>query len=339
MSDYSNWMSDRASSIGDKYLWQIAIPGTHDSGTQPVNGSSEFGSDASDSLKNLRKYYHYFPLGDTTAGEYIAGWCRAQDNNIQKQLIDGIRYFDLRVCMRHDLDQIWITHSMMCQEVADVFSAVSDFLAKHPKEIVILDINHFYGMNDHLKNEFARWINSKYSSHLLYPSDKEKITLRDKSIKEIWQAGRRMIVIYHDSDISGKYDPSSNKYSPGSFLSLWSGDFIHNPWPNRMDNDRLMARMDKFMQERQSLIEQRQPKGQMVPLFVLQCQRTPSSDGCTFATGLTAPGAPHSLRDLAKQTTPETTKHLNTYKGKKVNCFITDCYQITDYVETVLNFN
>ncbi len=372
MTDYANWMGNMASSIGSKYLWQVGLPGTHDSGTEPIDNNSKLGPDATDQFKEVYKHYSYYPFGRMTAGEYFSGWCRSQKYNTADQLKMGIRYFDLRACKKSDADEVWITHSLLAQPIADVCWAVKDFLKKHPKEIVILDLNHFAKVGQDLHTEFGHWLMDTFGDLLIPPTFEDrrpilagganpgpdlggggnptdyevvtetKITLRDKTINDIWQTPGRVVFIYQNVQeikISGSYDKDKNVYTPGPFPKFWPKQFIDSKWPQTMDNDDLKKSMDDNMELRQQVIKERQAKNQVVPFFVLQCQNTPTSDGCTAANGITNPMAPHSLYGLAQRTTPVTTKHIKTYKGKSVNCFITDFFELADYVDTILAFN
>ena len=73
-----------------------------------------------------------------------AHWARAQGQTIAQQLAAGIRYLDLRVEPKGDTP--WIVHTFWSVPVSDVLTQVNDFITQNPKEVVLLDFNHFYDM-------------------------------------------------------------------------------------------------------------------------------------------------------------------------------------------------
>ena len=97
-----DWMTQLSD---DLYLYELSIPGTHDSGT----------------------------------GEYVsAGISKCQNFSIREQLLDGIRYFDIRV--DEELD---IRHgSTDCKiDFSDVWNDFTSYLNEHPGEVIIMQLN------------------------------------------------------------------------------------------------------------------------------------------------------------------------------------------------------
>ncbi len=89
----------------DLYLYELSIPGTHDSGT----------------------------------GEFVsAGMSKCQNYNIMQQLNDGIRYFDIRVDEEMD-----IRHGITDCDIdfKDVWNDFTLFLKEHPGETIIMQLN------------------------------------------------------------------------------------------------------------------------------------------------------------------------------------------------------
>lgn len=93
---------------------------------------------------------------------------RAQDYKVSEQLNAGIRYLDLRVGPNqwfegftfHNQETVLRTmHGLHGEGVEEILQATKDFLAANPKEIVILDFQHFHAMTDtsyaHLKDRIT----------------------------------------------------------------------------------------------------------------------------------------------------------------------------------------
>ena len=141
----ATWMADMMRQIGDVPLCRVALPGTHDSGTygmttqsvlDPYNeGARARVVEAVDSVAQQR---------GISATPLMLGWSQAQDLSISDQLHAGIRYLDLRVSL---VDSTYVLgHVLVCGTLDDALQQVLMFTRQYPSELVILDVNHFYGM-------------------------------------------------------------------------------------------------------------------------------------------------------------------------------------------------
>jgi hypothetical protein len=111
-----HWMADNWDFIKDKKLAEIVIPGTHDSGTYQMGWGS----------------------GVNTA--------KTQNVSIGEQLMDGIRYLDLRVTeAKHggcaDDSVWWLFHKYKSYRLQDALDEIATFVKKpaNSKEVIILD--------------------------------------------------------------------------------------------------------------------------------------------------------------------------------------------------------
>jgi hypothetical protein len=84
-------------------------------------------------------------IGPWLVKPIIYRWARCQHATIQDQLKFGIRYFDLRVGKNGD--KMCILHALYGLEVLQVLLDLKEFLDKHEQEVVILDLQHFYGLS------------------------------------------------------------------------------------------------------------------------------------------------------------------------------------------------
>lgn len=106
---YNDWMSKLDP---NKRMIDISIPGTHDSLT----------------YGNCWGIFH--PVVES------------QDNDVYKQLQDGIRYLDLRFGRRKTNDPITSYHGpFICSnEIHNVMNAIARFVKENPTEILILEV-------------------------------------------------------------------------------------------------------------------------------------------------------------------------------------------------------
>jgi hypothetical protein len=115
-TDYSSWMQDIRGHIGGKKLYQIAIPGTHDSGC-----------------------FDLYAKGAT------ATFSQSQDLDFPGQLRYGVRYFDLRLYLAED-GHYYFNHgtTKTYTRIDDFVAALATFMGSpNNKEIVIADLSRF----------------------------------------------------------------------------------------------------------------------------------------------------------------------------------------------------
>jgi hypothetical protein len=104
---------------------QINIPGTHDSGTYAIGDTG----------------FNLLPIRDD--------YGRTQEANIYDQLMNGVRYFDIRLESNDEKEEIYLTHGGLdCMNrntgkkyyLSDVFNEAIDFLHLYEKETVIMHL-------------------------------------------------------------------------------------------------------------------------------------------------------------------------------------------------------
>lgn len=106
--------------------------------------------------------------------------CRYAPHSLQKSIFlnqftfQGIRYFDLRVSLLSHSEsesEIRIVHGLYGNDINQVLLTVLEFLNSHPKEVVVLDFNHFYGFNDQTHAQLVDTIVSLFDCLLCPPVD------------------------------------------------------------------------------------------------------------------------------------------------------------------------
>ncbi|MFH0993752.1 MAG: hypothetical protein V1761_05340 [bacterium] len=136
-ADYSDWM--RETLAGDRRVIDIAMLGAHDAMTSAIR----FGSDV-DPLSAAS-----IQTGFT--GALIKGFSIKQSKTQMSTtavLLDrGVRYFDVRLTY-HEEDAAWyVSHSYFSRPFVEDLEEIETFLADHPGEFVLIDIQHVYGVD------------------------------------------------------------------------------------------------------------------------------------------------------------------------------------------------
>ena len=206
------WIGDSLSLIGNLTLKNITIPGTHDSGAFFLTDIPVPGDDASvwQALSQLATLQNETLVFETKK------WARAQDINLYSQLLNGIRYFDLR-CAYNSTRNEWITfHFLEGTKVIYLLQNISQFLAEYSKEIVIVEMSHFDG-NPTTNNIIdLRNMVLDILGEFLYPVDYSlKFT-----INQMVNSGKRALVT-----MDKLYDN----------ITIWSGNVIYNTYANSPD--------------------------------------------------------------------------------------------------------
>jgi hypothetical protein len=304
----ATWMSDMASKVGGRKLKEVALPGTHDSGTYGISANSDFSPDNPNGAKDfIKKYLESVPYLDLPAKKVFAGWAKSQGKNITDQLEAGIRYLDLRVSRRSGND-MYIVHGMYAENVNVVIDAVHTFVTNNDKEIVILDFNHFYEMTTDSHNALVSKLISTFGD-ILAP---RSFTV-DATVNDLWAKRQRVIVLYGNGD------------AVTANAQLWSQSSISSPWPNKTDTSSLKNALEGELPNKRDTF------------FVLQGVLTP--DGEMIKKGF-IPGHWHSLEDVAKDTTPKVVGWIkDLWANQNLNIVIVDWFEVSNYVDVVKSLN
>lgn len=198
-------MTDIQEHIASRKLREIALPGTHDSGSYDLVHSS-----------------------GTSIG---SGLANCQSRTIARQLRDGIRYFDLRVrsgrsstlYLVHTPNGYW-PFTFWGQTVFDVIADIDRFLDETPGELVVLSFNHFYAMNTSLHERLAEELGRVFGGKLV-PRDK-----RDQTMGACLDAAHKVVVLY-GGDQPGSAGCDAALYRRYPFLWQLSANLVET-WAN-----------------------------------------------------------------------------------------------------------
>lgn len=344
----------------DVPLNQLAIPGTHDTGTYsipvnpPVCADNVFAPDFTGSFSDLDALDHYVncpasivislaPLAlipgalaaavvgilagalagvfigiAPTSSDYVNAlpilaqdalssgvasaftkFARSQDRDVTQMLDDGIRYFDLRVCGTNGNGPPRFCHSIYGEPIMTFVDDVQAWAAAHPRELVILDFNHFIAMSQYDEDALAGDIYTSLSkSNSLITVSDPQMTLRD-----VWQLGANVIVSYQNGVVYQAPDPSDvvGPFWPsvpiGSYFSdmLGANSFTANLWGNTYDVSTMDDDAKNALLTRCTLTTPDFPSPCPDQFFNYQLQLTPQTDdivaGITSSDSLLAAAA------------------------------------------------
>ena len=217
-------------------LGEIALPGTHNSGSYQIEESSDMAPNAPTFIKNLSEALENLGIGRDALHEACANWSRCQGSDIHEQLKDGVRYLDLRVC-EHDGD-LWLCHGQVSVTVDTALRQVHRFLERlGTEEVVILHFNSFYSMDDSDHNKLCRKLRSKFDRWICSAEERGPRS----TYGDLRQNDERVVVIYQDDHKNARGARMVSRYP-----WLWGSDKnISSPWPDTDETGELARHLRK----------------------------------------------------------------------------------------------
>ncbi|XP_065174943.1 PI-PLC X domain-containing protein 3-like [Sycon ciliatum] len=319
------WMkalADEYPAFAERCLAEISIPGSHDSASHNIHAASPLAPDSLDWVRSLAAV-----AGQSVVQSYYAPWSKCQNYGIFTQLLNGIRYLDLRVCFVNN--ELWCCHAQISVAVSEVLAEIKQFITEvGVDEVLLLDFNHFYDMDRDSHARLCHMIQSAFGDKICLPSERTTaVTLSD-----IWNTQQRIIVLYN------------NPVEVASYPWLWyHRDLVSSPWHNTPDTDVLLQRMSDQWQ-----------RWVVRPSFdkftITQTQCSPNS---TLVTSnffkLCASVTVKCVEDMAKVTQPPVCEWLANRRklappGSKwtgVNIAIADFVDVFDgkWIDAVISLN
>ena len=296
--DVSPWMEKLPNK---KKLKDLVIPGSHDSGTFSLDKNMEIGPDEPNLIRKFGKLVK--PV--------VYNWSVTQSMTIYQQLSSGIRYLDLRVAYRTADKKIRVLHGLFGWTIDQVLDEVNRFVANYPKEIVILDFNHFYKMDQAAHKTLADTLDASFSKILRAPGAQGP----NVTLQEMWENEEKVIVIYNETGVVDAHP------------HFWSPHFIHSPWPNTDDTNQLLEILNK--QSKASRVSED-------ALQVTQALLTPQN--LTIVKHVTST-LKHVLASKCNHQVTEWLKTLRGAKSHKFNIIIADFVELSDFIPTVISLN
>lgn len=140
--DRMRWMESQYDTLRTKPLWQVTLPGSHDSGAYDM-GTERVPARCRDA-------------DDRIPGEITRPFATAQNQDIASQLQNGCRFFDLRPYYKDG--KIYAYHDVIGANFENMLDDVANFLNKTSRELVILKVSHFCSFDDEQHREHKQLV-------------------------------------------------------------------------------------------------------------------------------------------------------------------------------------
>lgn len=313
----ASWMENLEPFIAERPLAQVCIPGTHDSCTYDWNKDMGASPDSPLTTAIEEKLDILGKLGDFISDGILdvvfERLCQCQDKSTMEQLQAGIRYLDLRVAYHPESSTFWSCHGVYCVPYETILGEIKQFMTDHPKEILLLDFNHFYSMGDDEHAKFLDLITGILGKETMASST--DFTPNSK-VADFWNAGTQALCFYH-------HDPMRDANTD----CLWHRFSMVSPWPNKNDTEELHDRLDEF-------VKKRNPK----KFFVLQGILTP--DGELIKEQILERRAGISIKAFAARASNKVVDWTeDDWKDENHNVVIVDFFEDCSMVQSILNLN
>ena len=181
--------------------------GSHNSFSSDLDISSGIGTDVSSAVKTF----------GTIFKDVVHRYSATQKYSLTEQLNHGIRYFDFRVSTKPNTTSLHFIHAFYGAAVETGLREIKEFISSHPKEIVLLDFNHFYDMNDSHHKQLLELIEKTFLEKLCMFVGVENATLN-----MLWENNLQVIVFYQNKvcryDILNEVDIRSYQHEKVIFI-------------------------------------------------------------------------------------------------------------------------
>jgi len=222
VSDTSSWMTNLPENVTLLPIRTIAIPGSHDTGAYMLDVEKPVAPDESNIIQFFGK--------SLFAKRLIRRWSLTQSMTLKEQLEAGVRYLDMRPGYCQEDDDFYFVHGLYGPRIADMLIDLAQFLDEHPKEVVILDFNHFYLTKPYkpLTKRFEGLIVEHLSDKLLSPEGAGC----NSSLTDIWKQGKQVITFF--SDDAGPFENPL----------FWDHTQYYSPWFNTSSSSVLVNELE-----------------------------------------------------------------------------------------------
>lgn len=305
--------------FGEVTLRDVLLPGTHDTGTFTFDDQGDPHDLSPDSFyPGSTEYNAAYAIRDL-----IVPYSQTQDLDIKQQLEAGVRYFDLRVgpYMWYEDGEVKIEetnlrtmHGVYGEDMDTIIEDLKHFVIQNPKEIVILDFQHFYEMTDTSYQYLINQLTATFSDQLISMTE-----LKSATLEELWNINKQLVILFDINDSTEAYiDAEQILNRDGNLINTYNSENLDiSGFSNLLDDYLNTAEEDK--------------------LFVLQGVRTPAFDIAAILDGMT-------LYDLSEETNQVVHKWLEVNynqtgnSGGKNNVIMID-YIDYNSINKIINLN
>lgn len=207
----------------DRIFNQLIIPGSHNSGTYDIQPQSKFSLSPDDPLPIwIEEISNILPI--SIVRPIVAGWSKTQPYSIKQQLNHGIRYLDFRVCLFQS--HFYLCHALISVRLKKALEQIQYFIQQNPSEIILLDINHIYNVENSAQESQLVQLIQKYLGDSLIPNTYHVTD----TIGTLRQSQKNIIVFMN----------SQNNVAN----NFWPESKIDSPWPNDATSATLKSSLD-----------------------------------------------------------------------------------------------
>lgn len=255
-ADNANWMSQIPN---DRIFNQLIIPGTHNSATASIQPQSPFSLSGDDPLPAwIEEISNILPI--SIVRPIVAGWSKTQPYSIKKQLNNGIRYLDFRVC--YFQSHLYTCHALISNRLKKSLHQLQTFIHNNPSEIVIVDINHIYNVNSSDTETQLIQLLQNSLGDIAIPNTHQL----SETIGSLRASKRNVIILMNLTQPIN--DPTAAEFAKHD---IFAESNINSPWPNVTTVNDLKNKLDPEVAFRASSVSS------STSLFVLQMIQTESA--------------------------------------------------------------
>lgn len=180
-----DWMSRLPEELLDVPLWDLAIPGSHDSMSFCLDVSSPV---LRSEPRVLRVTDMLFPWCTRAC---VYRWATTQQSVLSDQCDLGIRFLDLRIARKPSGgSKLFFAHGIYTlMTVKEALDELATWLDAHPKEIIIISCSHFESLTSQDHVDLVEYIISLFGKKLC--SSQDVPTLRS-----CWSRHQQVVVTY-----------------------------------------------------------------------------------------------------------------------------------------------
>ena len=151
----SNWMNNNFNTLKKKFINEIILPGTHNSGTYKINLNKKLEREY-EIIRLLGKFFN--PLK-----YYIQKFTLNQELTIYEQCKIGIRMLDLRIFYDKKNNLFYNSHTFITVSLDDIINDLIKFIKENNNEYIIVCYkqDYPYEKQEYDYRVFDKYINSK----------------------------------------------------------------------------------------------------------------------------------------------------------------------------------
>lgn len=224
-----DWMSKLPSAATRKPLINLCIPGSHDSFSYSLDRHGCIANDFSEA--------GFLKLFGPCFKSIIYRWSVTQDLKIEDQLSAGVRYVDVRLSQPDDPKQpVCTVHGLYGVPLLEFLLEIKTFVDLHRREVLLLDLNHFYNICPAGHGSVLELIEKIFGSALCpSPPDFDATHL---TLEACWTQGYNVVVFYQ----------CENSVTLPKFV--WSKRYMQSPWPKTNNLNGMLAFCQKTISTR-----------------------------------------------------------------------------------------